>query len=165
MRTQPFGHVLAVAALAMVGAGAAACDHPNNAVKENRPDAAANDRAAQVSNSSDNREGAAAGNAEPRKDADRNNPRVTGTTGEAISDGWITTKVSSKFVGDDVVKERHIDVDTKDGVVTLKGTVASKLEHDRAEQIARETDGVKRVDNNLMVNPNLSEKNDNHGNK
>jgi len=82
-----------------------------------------------------------------------------------MGDGMITTKVSSKFVADDVVKERHIDVDTKDGVVTLKGTVASKLEHDRAEQLARETDGVKRVENNLMVNPNLSEKNDNHGNK
>jgi osmotically-inducible protein OsmY len=133
MRAQQFGYALAIAAL-MFGL---ACNGPNNAVHENRPDAAANDSAAQATNQTDTTEGAA-----------------TGTAGEAMGDGWITTKIASKFVGDDVVKERRIDVDTKDGVVTLKGTVGSKLERDRAEQLARETDGVKRVANNLMVNPN-----------
>ena len=46
-------------------------------------------------------------------------------TGEVITDGWITTRVKSKFVGEDLLKDSDINVDTKDHVVTLKGTVMS----------------------------------------
>ena len=55
--------------------------------------------------------------------------------------------------------------DSRDGVVTLKGSVASKLEHDRAEQLARDTDGVQQVVNNLMVDTKVDqhESDSNHG--
>lgn len=71
--------------------------------------------------------------------------------GEAISDAAITTAVKSKFLADTSTPGLKIDVDTKDGVVTLNGTVRSKAEVDRAMTLARETNGVKRVVSNLKI--------------
>jgi osmotically-inducible protein OsmY len=71
--------------------------------------------------------------------------------GEKIDDAWITTKVNWFFVGEDSLKGSKIDVDTKMNVVTLNGTVTNAAGKARAEQLARETDGVKRVVNNLKV--------------
>jgi hyperosmotically inducible periplasmic protein len=42
---------------------------------------------------------------------------------------------------------------THDGVATLRGTVRSQAERDRAEQIARTVDGITRIDNRIVVNP------------
>ena len=72
-------------------------------------------------------------------------------TGAAISDASITAAVKTKFLADTTISGLKIDVDTTDGVVTLKGTVASKAEADRAVSVARNSDGVKRVINNLRV--------------
>src|SRR3954464_8382588 len=44
-------------------------------------------------------------------------------TGEVMTDGWITTRVNSRFVGQDLLKDSNINVDTSKHVVTLKGTV------------------------------------------
>ena len=66
-------------------------------------------------------------------------------------DPWITMKIQSKYFLDADVKGRQIDVDTNNGVVTLKGTVDSAQQKQEAEQIARETEGVKRVVNQLVV--------------
>jgi osmotically-inducible protein OsmY len=73
------------------------------------------------------------------------------TTGEAITDGWITTKVSAKFVDEKLLKGSNINVDTKDHVVTLKGTVGSDAAKARAVEIAGNTEGVVRVVNQLIV--------------
>jgi osmotically-inducible protein OsmY len=55
---------------------------------------------------------------------------------------------------DDVVKARSIDVTTRGTTVTLSGVVESKAEHDRALALARETEGVKDViDNMKMLQP------------
>jgi osmotically-inducible protein OsmY len=75
------------------------------------------------------------------------------TTGEVINDAWITSKISSDFVNEDTLKGSDINVDTKDHVVTLKGTVASAAGKARAEQIAKTTSGVKRVVNTLTIGP------------
>jgi len=72
-------------------------------------------------------------------------------TGEQITDAWITSRVHSKFVGEDLLKGSDIDVDTKDHVVTLTGNVKSKAEATKAVAIARDTKGVKRVVNHLKV--------------
>ena len=60
-------------------------------------------------------------------------------------------KIQSKYFLDADVKGRQIDVDTNDGVVTLKGTVDTAEQKQQAEQIARGTEGVKRVVNQLVV--------------
>jgi hyperosmotically inducible periplasmic protein len=78
---------------------------------------------------------------------------VAGTTGEVITDSWITTKISADFVNEDMLKGSDINVDTKDHVVTLKGTVASAAGKARAQEIARTTKGVKRVVNTLTIGP------------
>ena len=49
------------------------------------------------------------------------------------------------------MKGLRIDVDTDNGMVTLNGNVASRAEADRAMMIARNTDGVKGVHDNLKV--------------
>lgn len=63
----------------------------------------------------------------------------------AATDPGITTKVKAQFAADDIVKASQIDVDTKDGVVTLTGNVDSMAAKDRALQLARDTEGVSSV--------------------
>jgi len=72
-------------------------------------------------------------------------------TGEAITDAWITTKMHWFFIGEDSLKDSNINVDTKDGVVTLKGTVKTKAGRDRAVVLAKRCDGVKRVVDQLEI--------------
>lgn len=68
-----------------------------------------------------------------------------------LSDAGITTKVKSKFLGDTDVPGLKIDVDTKDGVVTLTGTVETAAEKQRAMELAKNTDGVKSVVDRIKV--------------
>lgn len=68
-----------------------------------------------------------------------------------LDDTWITTKIQSKFFLDASVKGHRINVDTQKGVVTLTGTVDTEQQKNEAEQIARGTDGVSKVINNLAV--------------
>ena len=74
-------------------------------------------------------------------------------TGEVITDSWITTRVHSKFVGEDLLKDSDISVDTKDHVVTLKGTVMSVAGRARAVEQAKEVEGVHRVIDKLTIGP------------
>jgi osmotically-inducible protein OsmY len=77
--------------------------------------------------------------------------QVVSATGEAITDGWITTKLKAKFVDETLLKDSDINVDTNDHVVTLKGTVMSSAGKARAAAIATGTEGVQRVINQLAV--------------
>ena len=72
-------------------------------------------------------------------------------TGELVGDAAITTAVKSKLFGDTATTVWDINVDTKDGVVTLNGTVKNQAEADRAVALARAAGGVKRVVNNLKI--------------
>ena len=66
-------------------------------------------------------------------------------------DAAITAKVKTKFAADDLVKAHRIDVDTTRGVVELQGTVRSAAERDRAMQLARQTEGVVDVRDDLRI--------------
>jgi osmotically-inducible protein OsmY len=68
---------------------------------------------------------------------------------EALSDGALTTKIKSKMALDDLVNASSINVDTKDRIVTLSGTVASTRERERAVALAKETNGVTKVEDKL----------------
>ena len=72
-------------------------------------------------------------------------------SGEVITDAAITTAVKSKFLADPNVSGLKIDVDTTNGVVTLHGTVPSASERRRAVELAKETNGVKSVKDDLKV--------------
>ena len=76
------------------------------------------------------------------------------TVGATLEEAALTTKIKAKMALDDVVKARSIDVTTRGTTVTLSGIVESKAEHDRAMALARETEGVKDViDNMKMLQP------------
>ena len=72
-------------------------------------------------------------------------------TGEVMTDGWITTRVHSRFVGEDLLKDSDIKVDTDKHVVTLKGTIDSQAKRQKAAQIASNVQGVRSVRNELVV--------------
>ena len=72
-------------------------------------------------------------------------------SGEIMTDGWITSRVSARFVNEDTLKDSNINVDTNDHIVTLKGTVLTSAGRARAGVVARQTEGVRRVVNNLTI--------------
>lgn len=73
------------------------------------------------------------------------------STGEYIDDAAITAKVKGSFVRDDTVKALDVQVETFKGVVQLSGFVDSSMQRDRAEEIARATNGVREVTNNIQL--------------
>ena len=75
------------------------------------------------------------------------------TIGQSLEDAWIHTKIVAKLIGDADTPERKINVDVVDGAVTLRGTVDTAEAKSEAERIAKETDGVKKVTNQLKVAP------------
>jgi hypothetical protein len=69
----------------------------------------------------------------------------------AQTDAGLTTKVKTKLAADDTVKAYQIDVDTKEKVVTLTGTVDNQAAKDQAISLARSTAGVVDVVDNITV--------------
>jgi hypothetical protein len=69
----------------------------------------------------------------------------------ALADVALTSKIKSKMALDDTVKAANVNVDTANGVVTLRGTVHSEAEHTKAVTLARETQGVSSVVDHLAV--------------
>jgi osmotically-inducible protein OsmY len=69
----------------------------------------------------------------------------------AQTDAGITTNVKTKLAADDTVKAYQVDVDTRNGVVTLSGAVETAAAKDQALRIARETDGVRDVVDQIRV--------------
>jgi len=71
--------------------------------------------------------------------------------GAVVADAAVTSAVKTKFLADAAVSGLKIDVDTKAGIVTLNGMVATQAEAERAADLARDTNGVKSVVNNLRI--------------
>lgn len=66
--------------------------------------------------------------------------------GDAMGDGWLSTKVKAGLIADDRVKAFDIDVTTEGDVVSLSGHVPSREVRAIAIGIAEGTEGVARVD-------------------
>lgn len=71
--------------------------------------------------------------------------------GRQVSDAAITTAVESKLMADPETNMFEIGVDTVNGVVRLSGIVDDPGDRNEAEKLARNTDGVKRVINDISV--------------
>jgi hyperosmotically inducible protein len=70
---------------------------------------------------------------------------------DRLDDGALTARVKARLAADPEVNPMNVDVDTENGVVTLSGRVETAEERDRAERLARETEGVASVRNLLEV--------------
>ena len=73
------------------------------------------------------------------------------STGQALDDALITTKVKASLAADPQVSALAISVETNDGVVQLSGVVENEAERQRAIQLAQGMEGVKRVDANKLL--------------
>ena len=86
--------------------------------------------------------------------ADRTGDKMASATakaGDKVDDAAITTKVKTALMAEPGLRSLEINVDTRDNVVTLNGTVDSQEKKQRAMQIAQGIDGVKSVSDNLVV--------------
>ena len=67
------------------------------------------------------------------------------------SDHRIQEDVNDRLTDDHFLDATHIDVNVAGGEVTLAGTVTSRADKRRAEDLADEVSGVKHVQNNLRI--------------
>jgi len=76
---------------------------------------------------------------------------VTQEAKTGMSDSWMTSKTKIALFSDDRVKGRQVHVETKDGMVYLRGKVDSSEAKAAATDVAKGIDGVKNVKNELQV--------------
>jgi hyperosmotically inducible periplasmic protein len=88
---------------------------------------------------------------EAARETGRTAREAAGTSGRVVTDGWIKSKIYSQFITEDALDDADIDVDITKGAVTLSGSVPTEAARARAASIAKATDGVKSVNNNLKV--------------
>jgi osmotically-inducible protein OsmY len=75
------------------------------------------------------------------------------TVGDTLEDAWIHTKIVAQLIGNSQTPERKINVDVVNNDVTLRGTVDTPEAKAEAERVAKATEGVKKVVNQLKVTP------------
>jgi len=76
---------------------------------------------------------------------------VASTAGSTASDLWITSAAKMRLLADGDTPALDVNVDTRDGVVTLFGIVPTENAKKAAEANARKVSGVKDVKNELQV--------------
>ncbi len=79
------------------------------------------------------------------------------TLGGRVDDATITAAVKAKLVAERASSAVAVDIDTRDGVVHLQGTVPTEQDRTNAEQLARATHGVRDVKNDLDVSSRASD--------
>ena len=77
--------------------------------------------------------------------------RSTQPAGTQWDDNVITTKVKTKLAADPQINPFNISVTTNEGIVTSTGRVKEQLQRTEAEKLARDTEGVKGVNNLIKV--------------
>ena len=89
---------------------------------------------------------------EDRARAEREKASGSGEkVGESLDDAWIHMKIVAKLIGNSETPERKINVDVVNNVVTLRGSVDTAEQRAEAERVAKTTEGVTRVVNQLKV--------------
>ena len=73
------------------------------------------------------------------------------STGEYVSDSWITTKVKAALVDDPQVKATEVNVETFKGTVQLSGFVSSTAAMNQAVYLTRNIKGVTSVSNQMRI--------------
>lgn len=73
------------------------------------------------------------------------------TAGQYLDDSIVTTKVKSAILGDPTLNVLQIGIETYQGKVQLSGFVDSPQSANRAGEVAKSIEGVREVQNNLIV--------------
>jgi len=71
--------------------------------------------------------------------------------GQTVDDAATTGRVKSRLLASESTRGLHINVSTRNGVVTLSGKTGSEAESDLATQIAENDEGVVQVKNELKT--------------
>src|SRR5215203_6300672 len=77
--------------------------------------------------------------------------RTQKSAGEQIDDSVTTGRVKAALIADPVTKAHQIDVETFKETVQLNGFVDTAASKERATEVAKNTRGVEKVNNNLSV--------------
>ena len=153
---------VAIAAMGLIGCPAATNTTTNTNVRTNSMNAnsnvavVVNNNSAVVMNSnmgmSSNRYSTNMTREEYDKNkADYDKDRAGSAIGTGANDSWLWFKTKSALATTNDLRDSTINVDVTNDVITLRGTVASKAESDKALSVARGIDGQKGVKNELKV--------------
>jgi len=82
---------------------------------------------------------------------DTRDPQWTRDTQKYWTDPTITMAVKSRLAKEKAGTLTKVNVDTRQGIVELNGTVDSSAMKQRAGDLAQQVDGVRRVVNNLKI--------------
>jgi hyperosmotically inducible periplasmic protein len=140
-------------AIIVVTLGAAACENTGTNTNAN---ANANARTATPEATATASPGAKSRSEYTEKEAqtEREKAKQSGETiGDTLEDAWIHTKIVAQLIANSTTPERKINVDVVKNAVTLRGNVDTAEEKAAAEKIAKETEGVTKVVNQLKVAP------------
>ena len=91
-----------------------------------------------------------------KSQADYEKDRTGSTIGQGANDSWLWFKTKAALASTNDLRDSTINVDVVNDVITLKGTVATKAEADKAVSVASGIEGKKGVKNELKVQPNDS---------
>lgn len=105
-----------------------------------------------------------------REEYDRNRAEYerdkgSSTIGSGANDSWLWFKTRAALLTTSDLRESTINVDVVNDVVTLRGTVETAAQKTKAEQVAKDIDGVKSVKNELKVAPEDSMTNTSNTNR
>jgi len=99
------------------------------------------------------KESEAADNRGMDKDLDRDRDKDIENVSEKSNDPWLSFKTKLALYANDKVAGHDINVESKNGVVTLIGKVPTAEAKNTAVQVAKGIDGVKKVNDQLQVVP------------
>lgn len=130
----------------LLALGLAACD------RNDGDNSRGSTNSGQVQNDTDTQNGL--NNAENSLDnAGQKMENTLAKAGENLDDSAITAKVKTAILAEPGLESLQINVDTVQNVTVLTGTVDSQEKSDRAQQVAAAVEGVKSVENKLVVQP------------
>jgi hypothetical protein len=165
-------------ALAALAAGCSSADNANTASRNGNAAVAVNNNAntANAANSANSANANASGRrdynaniseADYNRDKDRygREAKEAGETiGSGLKDGYLWAKTKGSLAAVDDLRDSTINVDVNDGVITLRGTVASAAQKAAAVKAANGIDGKKSVKDELKVAADGGAANANSGN-
>jgi hypothetical protein len=75
---------------------------------------------------------------------------------QKAGDAALLAKIKSNLLRSSEVEGLDVNVDVRDGVVTLSGSADTETERASAEKIAKTSEGVKSVDNRIVIKPDAA---------